>query len=906
MSLRITGWTIDGFGVFSDYTSPPLGDGLTVFLGANEAGKSTLLAFIRGTLFGFKDRRSAGALYTPLGGGRHGGRLFLAAADGLYTVDRDAGRRAKPLVTLPGGGQGGAAELQLLLGNADETLFESIFAFSLGELQELATLTKDDIADRIFGASLMGAGRSPQHVLSDLESAATPLFKQRGHNTVVADLLREHDDIAARLRAARLEASGLAELERGLDVAEAEVETRRAAAEEQRVQHAHAAALIRLWPEALELHEAELALEALPADDRCDGTQAAELADLEAEAQLQRERCVSLARLDSEVARARDAHDAALSQLGAGWSAERLETLDTALPARDEVRDWSGRLQSAAAEAAATTAAADALSRDLADWTIRHERARAELPDEPPSVADLTANLRALSELRGLLTDLRQNGSAPARRSRSLVAASLVVAAILLGLAVWLLSRGDTAPALALFAATLATAVLGITNARHTQPPVGDQSALRRRADALASTLGMPAQFGAVHLEMRDNDLRRLEDDRRAYDAGVSHLAHLAADGDELERRAHAATARDSAATDRQARLAGEWQAWCSHHGVPVGLTPDGVVDFFALVAQARQAAAALSAAHTERERISASLAAWQRRAQTLLGVELGGEALVARLTAAARTQTARAALETTIARCMHTAEAHFTDAATARAVLFDLATADVDELRRRAAALLDDLRAAESSRDRAIETRQVLRSRLEVLQQSADVPALDAQREEVVARLDAALAEWRTLRLATGLMEHTIGQFVTEHQPSVLSHASRLFARVSGGRYTNVLQEGLSREFAVVDSEGRRRRPAELSRGTAEQLYLCIRLSFASEFAARAVALPLVMDDVLVNFDPARARAMASILADTAAERQLLYFTCHPATRDALVEAGGDRVTVIDLDERTLAGSSA
>ena len=66
--VRIAGWHIDGFGVFSDYASPELPDGLTVFTGPNEAGKSTLLAFIRGVLFGFPNKRRHLPLYAPCAG----------------------------------------------------------------------------------------------------------------------------------------------------------------------------------------------------------------------------------------------------------------------------------------------------------------------------------------------------------------------------------------------------------------------------------------------------------------------------------------------------------------------------------------------------------------------------------------------------------------------------------------------------------------------------------------------------------------------------------------------------------------------------------------------------------------------------------------------------------------------
>ncbi len=75
------------------------------------------------------------------------------------------------------------------------------------------------------------------------------------------------------------------------------------------------------------------------------------------------------------------------------------------------------------------------------------------------------------------------------------------------------------------------------------------------------------------------------------------------------------------------------------------------------------------------------------------------------------------------------------------------------------------------------------------------------------------------------------------------------------------------------------------MSRGAAEQLYLCLRLGLAAEFARRTAALPLIMDDVLVNFDPERARAVACELAHFSWRHQILIFTCHPETAALILE---------------------
>ncbi len=91
--------------------------------------------------------------------------------------------------------------------------------------------------------------------------------------------------------------------------------------------------------------------------------------------------------------------------------------------------------------------------------------------------------------------------------------------------------------------------------------------------------------------------------------------------------------------------------------------------------------------------------------------------------------------------------------------------------------------------------------------------------------------------------------------------------------------------------------KPAEvLSTGTAEQLYLCLRLGLAREYSSRTVPLPFVMDDVFVNFDPERAERVAEVLLDTAKESQIILLTCRPETVEAVRAAAEDQVRVIEM----------
>ncbi len=68
----------------------------------------------------------------------------------------------------------------------------------------------------------------------------------------------------------------------------------------------------------------------------------------------------------------------------------------------------------------------------------------------------------------------------------------------------------------------------------------------------------------------------------------------------------------------------------------------------------------------------------------------------------------------------------------------------------------------------------------------------------------------------------------------------------------------------------------AGMSDGTQDQLYLALRLASLEKFSAEGEPLPLLVDDALVNFDDARARAALKVLGNLAGSTQVIFFTHH------------------------------
>jgi len=143
--------------------------------------------------------------------------------------------------------------------------------------------------------------------------------------------------------------------------------------------------------------------------------------------------------------------------------------------------------------------------------------------------------------------------------------------------------------------------------------------------------------------------------------------------------------------------------------------------------------------------------------------------------------------------------------------------------------------------------------------------------------QLRQAIDRWRVVALAGQTLEQVRRIFERDHQPIVLREASRHLERLTRGRYTRIWAP-LDRPILRIDNaDGETIDVEQLSRGTREQIYLALRLALVAAYARRGVRLPMVLDDVLVNFDQDRAAAAAEVLRDfAAAGHQILLFTCH------------------------------
>lgn len=171
-------------------------------------------------------------------------------------------------------------------------------------------------------------------------------------------------------------------------------------------------------------------------------------------------------------------------------------------------------------------------------------------------------------------------------------------------------------------------------------------------------------------------------------------------------------------------------------------------------------------------------------------------------------------------------------------------------------------------------------REQLELERMDGSAAAADA-----VERAQNALAEAREgaeryvqLRLASVLLRRAIDAYRESSQGPVLTRANELLPRLTlgviGGLATDFDDKGEPILLAVKGS--RRVDVGDLSDGERDELHLALRVATLEHYFATSPPMPLVLDDLLLNFDDDRARAGFTVLHELTSRTQIVFFTHH------------------------------
>lgn len=158
-------------------------------------------------------------------------------------------------------------------------------------------------------------------------------------------------------------------------------------------------------------------------------------------------------------------------------------------------------------------------------------------------------------------------------------------------------------------------------------------------------------------------------------------------------------------------------------------------------------------------------------------------------------------------------------------------------------------------------------------LSQMGNPETLEERKSELDGQLARRLEEYDALSTALEALSAANDQLRRRFSPALNQKAGELFTALTGGRWDGL---SLARDFsaqAVREGEALPRPALALSTGTAEQLYLAVRLAVCALTVPDA---PILLDDALAAFDDGRMERALALLKEMGEERQILLFSCH------------------------------
>lgn len=820
------------FGALQGACLGELGDGLTVVLGPNESGKSTFTALTRHVLFGYPDARMKERGYSPRAGARDA-RLVFSEGESSWAIERVDGRNRGPVsvATLSGAERPGL--LGELTGGVSEQTYRVVFGFGIDEMALIESGSTDEVVGRLYAGG-SGLAVNPLDVRKDLDARAGALFAPRASKPRVNQLAAQLRDTRARIRDLENEASRFAE------------ETARLAELAKRL------APLRSRRDELETRSRLLERDVAALKDalRAVGELSQQAAAIDAGID-ELERDIARMSVDERVLAVAPELGALLDE--ASGFRQRLEAVRTA----------EADAASALARAEGTLAPADARGdvetrTAFESWAERLTRLAAESESAARSASAAEARAESTAEVAA--------APAAARVRRPLAAIALALLALGVGVvavAAGVLLKQPLAAVLGgllVVAGAAGLAVALLRPGRGAMPHGLAADAARLEIEARsqrALALGAARAHDNARTEWRhwltENRLDAFGEDPGA----VRQLLDALKERDRLlaEARRHQA----AAALERDAA-----RAWAeSLLGVVTRF--EAVPGPIALEATLEVAARAKAALDSARESAA-------QRSAALREIE-GARTERARI--AERLDAARAVAATLCAR-------HGIDPAEVPHAL-EVAAASAEQ---EASAVRDEYEALRSEHDN-LDGRLAADARDDAMARARqELEGLRAQAQEESDRYLAAALSVRLLDLARERYER-------ERQPLVVQTAARVFSAMTDGRYRDVRVPLDDSGVSVVASDGTVRTTSMLSRGTAEQLYLALRVGLIGSLGEQGRHLPVLMDDVIVNFDPERRSGAAAAVAELAAMRQVIFFTCHPDTARTLSEAVPGTVTI-------------
>ena len=852
---------IDGFGIFSAKRVRGMSSGLNIIYGPNEFGKTTLLEFIRCMLFGFPKKNQKINQYTPINGGHLGGVLKCALASGqLISVDRQTDKKDGPVIRTELTENQGQSYLDSLLGYATKEVFKNLYAFTIDELHDIQSLRGEEIKSRIYGVG-MGLGEvSLGNIEQSLEKACTEIFRPRGQSRMGA-ALSEINEVEKKIMQAQENLGKFNELTNWLSQMNGEKSVKIQAIDD-----------LELTKKFLETRQN--LLEQLKEEEQIHAELKINLRNIVVnEDLLKREGDVlflqqSLKEIQSvikdqlKVKNEREHISAQivvdLDSMGQGWTEERINEFELSELEKKEIQEFYEQLSESRQN--------ENSAKEKLD--LHREQKEANKPELKPPLSPWKLAMPyglvgvgvsgmvaggilndyiylgvglAMVGLGALLRNKILVAIKPAEESEDSLEASLVKfledatekrERIFGEWLLWLSERGLDQHLSPLATEKLGDKASGIKIRMVQRESIDERlSDMSKTIEEVSRRIEKIAPFLKNYII--DNDIpTNIQVICRHFDEARTSREKR----ENFEAQGRGLTEKISALTRKIEEKNGELSDF---------LKSIDVVDEDSMIEKNKTFG----------------------RKKYLDGIITGKKGYIP----------SRVRLGATYDEFIESVK-----------------SSSPEENHQKLKGVSNSLSELNAEKDQLLQVLGETKTRVDYLIDNEDMSKQQAELEIDRQKIRECGREWAVNKIALYMLGKARKKYEKERQPAVIKAAEEIFGHVTQGSYARIFKPMDSDDIFIVDGNERVKGLLEMSRGTREQLYLALRFGLIAEHETRSEPLPLVMDDIFVNFDDDRNNQILDRVQEFSKKRQVIILTCHKRTLDAYSSKGANAVTIL------------
>lgn len=816
--MKIKKVRIDGFGKWHDqdfdFTANP-----QIIYGPNEAGKTTLMAFLVSILFGFADGRGKNrfAQYIPKTTSNYGGSLLVEINGHDYVIKRQRGRNGgKVSVTDSQGRQGGEQELKQLLGPMDRSLYQALFSFGQRDLTAVDELNRDEWQQHLQQLGAVGSAQWDQ-LINQYQKQADHLYKPRGRKWPLNQDLHQYANLTDKINQARGKFHCYQDLQADLKTNKAKLRQAQAELQKQQPLLQKLAHLQQLWPVYYEWQSSH---QTRPLADYLTDQQVTMAQELQVrEKELRRQQQVyqqRLARIDHQ-------------------SPQAPKHSPQSMPELQRLKEQVVELQAEEALQHRQQTQANQWQQELTAIKTRYHH-----PLPAPLTSQEKAELARLLNVQPLSrANTNQSNGDPSRAAMIGIIGGFVLFIIgLLANATFITAIG----AIAAFATVMY--LYYQRQGSHSAPVTTDSQAI--------------TAFGQKH-GLQDFPLDQW----------------LLIQGD-LQRNAELAAQLQTAKQDQQRY---DHQLAIFNQQLPPALqnlTLAAVRNKLDdLLEQGQQARQDIQANTREKATIANNLAQLNQDYSKIHQQKL---AIYQQAGVHDDNQFTQYLANRSAAQSQALASDAYGQQLTAEDRQALAAYANRDELMTALAKTryqLDQLNLTISHTHEEIQKDKV---EIDSLVKDGTLSNLEQERANLAAKIWHEVQEWLRYQLAIQWINKALVGASADRYPAIIRQTEQYFALLTAHRYSRIrlTADGVK----VVRRDQEVFLVEELSQGTAEQLYIALRLGFVTVMSDQA-NFPVIIDDGFVNFDNVRRQRMLALLEKIAEKNQVIYFTADDRIKD-------------------------